>query len=103
MSDALAASLLIIGLLAAIALCLLRRVRFSVRELFLLMAIGALVVGWWLDHRRADLAVRYAQAKEKVAEFDAQRWSAAVDKLDKTNNQPANLGNAAISDGSMGK
>ena len=32
--------------------------KFSIRDLFLLTVIVALVLGWWADHWRVELAVK---------------------------------------------
>ncbi len=79
------------------------KLRFTIRDLFWLVLVVALAVGWWLDHRNADIAVRYAKAKQEVAEFEAKQWLAAYDKVSKTTNMPAKSTAGAISPGSLGK
>ncbi len=45
--------------------------RFSIRELFLMTAVVALVVGWWVEHRgktRASEEAAYQEWKNRVLE-----------------------------------
>src|SRR5690349_10974116 len=39
------------------------RFRFTIRDLLLLTVVVALAVGWWLDHKRLDLAMNSRQIK----------------------------------------
>jgi hypothetical protein len=40
------------------------KLRFSVRELLLIVAVIALAVGWWIDHRR--LTHHWVDEDEKI-------------------------------------
>ena len=45
--------------------------RFSIRELFLITAVVALVVGWWMEHRgktKASEVAAYQEWKNRVLE-----------------------------------
>ena len=57
--------------------------RFSIRDMFLVTVIVALVLGWWVDHRRAaarDAAWEacFQSALEKVS-FHVQQETATFD------------------------
>jgi hypothetical protein len=48
--------------------------RFSIRELLLITAVVALVVGWWVEHRRANSAsVEAARVAEKASSEEITR------------------------------
>ena len=49
--------------------------RFTIRDLLWLTLVAALAVGWWIDHRRTDSAMREAQTKAAIlqAEFVTAR------------------------------
>jgi hypothetical protein len=42
------------------------KLRFSVRELLLAIAVVALAIGWWIDHRRAGKAAQLSQLQVNV-------------------------------------
>jgi len=47
--------------------------KLTLRELFALTLIAALIVAWWLDHRRQDAEIRKVQVELDHARLEAER------------------------------
>jgi len=43
--------------------------KFSIRDLFLVTVIVALVMGWWLDHRRLEQKLKYRRVAERFLQM----------------------------------
>ena len=48
--------------------------RFTIRDVLLLMVIVGLGVGWWIDHRRLDVARAVSEARSKSLEARELQW-----------------------------
>jgi hypothetical protein len=52
--------------------------QFGVRDLFLVMVVVALIVGWWMDHRRMARDMLINRLDAEVARAEAKRYEKAV-------------------------
>ena len=48
--------------------------RFSIRDMLLLTVIVALVLGWWLDHRRMVHELRMAHLRQAARAIELQSY-----------------------------
>jgi hypothetical protein len=57
------------------------KIRFSIRDLLLIMAIIGLAIGWWLDHRMQSEARRWADLQRDITIRMFERQSDQLDKI----------------------
>jgi general secretion pathway protein G len=55
-----------------------RWLQFGVRDLFLLMAVAALGVGWWIDHRRMTRDMSINRLEAVKAKLETERYEQDV-------------------------